>query len=72
MMKKSEHKLDGNDRYEGYSMDLIDAVARKLNFTYIFRLAADNKNGNYDEDKKEWSGIIGDVLNGVRQTFCYL
>lgn len=67
MPKKSEHKLDGNDRYEGYSMDLIDAIARKLNFTYVFRLAADNKNGNYDEDKKEWTGIIGDVLNGVRK-----
>lgn len=65
MPRKSEYRLEGNERYEGYSMDLIDAVARKLNFTYIFKLTPDNKNGNYDENKKEWTGIIGDVLNGV-------
>lgn len=30
----ANEKLEDNDRYEGYSMDLIDEISKILNFTY--------------------------------------
>ncbi|XP_025832120.1 glutamate receptor ionotropic, kainate 2-like [Agrilus planipennis] len=55
--------LEGNDRYEGYSMDLIQAIAEELNFTFKFVLTEGNYYGNYVPEKKTWNGLIGDLLN---------
>ncbi|XP_008198458.1 glutamate receptor ionotropic, kainate 3 isoform X2 [Tribolium castaneum] len=55
--------LTGNSRYEGFSMDLIDAIAGILGFKYEFRLAKDGKYGNYDPETKSWNGLIKDLLD---------
>ena len=57
--------LDGNDRYEGYSMDLISEIAKELKFKFRFELTADGKYGNYDDKIKGWNGLIGDLLSRV-------
>lgn len=57
--------LEGNAQFEGYSMDLIAEIARVLNFTFKFVLAADGKYGNYDEKTKNWNGLIKDLLDRV-------
>lgn len=57
--------LEGNAQFEGYSMDLIAEIARELNFTFKFALAADGKYGNYDEEAKNWNGLIKDLLERV-------
>lgn len=63
---KNGEVLTGNARYEGYSMDLIAAIANILNFTFEFELAADGKYGNYDPKTKSWNGLIKDLLDRVR------
>lgn len=67
MEKSSElgHPLKGNDRFEGYSLDLIDAISKILNFTYSFELVPDNNYGNYDPDTKEWNGLVRHILDRV-------
>ena len=37
--------LTGNDRFEGYCVDLTKRIAEILNFTYELRLVKDNKFG---------------------------
>lgn len=61
--------LEGNARFEGYSLDLIDAIAQNLNFTYKFVLSKDAKYGNYDPKTKSWNGIIKDLLDRVNYMF---
>lgn len=57
--------LEGNDRYEGYSMDLIQEVGNILGFKFEFRLAEDGNYGSYDPVTKNWDGLIRDVLDHV-------
>ncbi|KAF5287636.1 hypothetical protein FQA39_LY15839 [Lamprigera yunnana] len=54
-----------SSRYEGYAVDLIELIARELNFTYVFTIT--ESNGNYDESSGMWNGVVGDVINGVAQ-----
>lgn len=61
--------LEGNARYIGYSMDLIAAIARIIGFQFQFRMTDDNKNGNWDEKTKRWTGVIGDLLERVLHFF---
>lgn len=72
MRRKKKHAgedLEGNARFEGYSLDLIDEIAKHLNFTYRFELAKDEKYGNYDETTKSWNGLIKDLLDRVKFNF---
>lgn len=57
--------LEGNDRYEGYSMDLIDGIARILGFHYRFEIVADNKYGSLDKKTKKWDGLVKHLLDRV-------
>lgn len=60
--------LKGNDRYEGFCMDLISEIAKLLNFTFEFELAPDGKYGNYDPKTKSWNGLIKELLDRVKRT----
>lgn len=57
---------EGNDRYEGYSIDLIDAIAKHLGFKYIFEIVPDNAYGAYNPKKKTWNGLVKQLLDHVR------
>lgn len=50
-------------------MDLIDAIAKELNFTYKFVLTADGKYGNYDKETQSWNGLVKDLLDRASITF---
>lgn len=63
-------ELVGNDRYEGYSIDLIDGIAKILNFSYEFYLVPDNAYGSYHPETKQWDGLIRELKERVRK--CYL
>ncbi|XP_046988610.1 glutamate receptor ionotropic, kainate 2-like [Schistocerca americana] len=54
----------GNDRYEGYSMDLITQIAEILNFTFEFKLAPDGQYGNRNEKTGTWNGLVGELIAG--------
>ncbi|CAH1104230.1 unnamed protein product [Psylliodes chrysocephalus] len=54
--------LEGNDRYEGYTKDLMDEIAKNIDFTFELHITEGNLFGSYLEDQKRWTGLIGDLL----------
>ncbi|XP_070383016.1 glutamate [NMDA] receptor subunit 1-like isoform X2 [Dermacentor albipictus] len=54
---------------EGYCMDLLRSLARKLNFTYTLYQVQDGQYGTFDfvngSTYKRWSGMVGDLVRGV-------
>lgn len=65
MLKDVPNKLEGNDQYEGFGIELIEELAKKLGFTYTFRLQEDGKYGSLDSETKEWNGMIREIMEGV-------
>lgn len=64
MLRVSAKLMKGNSRYEGYGIDLLDALAEKLHFTYEIHPVKDGKYGRQDPKTLEWDGMIGEVVNG--------
>jgi ionotropic glutamate receptor len=56
--------LEGNDRFEGYCVELIQRIQKQLGYKYELELVADGKNGNFDKEKNEWNGLIGEIIKG--------
>lgn len=63
MLKESQTQLYGNERFEGFAIDLIAELAAMENFNYTFIIREDSSNGALVNGK--WGGMIGDVMNGV-------
>lgn len=63
MLKEGSEELRGNDRYEGYSADLIKLIAKILRFNYTIKEADDGKYGRFDEETGSWNGMIGELQN---------
>ncbi|XP_068998231.1 glutamate receptor ionotropic, kainate 3 [Embiotoca jacksoni] len=61
MLKKSDKALVGNDRFEGFCIDLLKELANILGFTYEIRLVPDGKYGSQD-DKGQWNGMIRELI----------
>ncbi|XP_056300418.1 glutamate receptor ionotropic, kainate 3 [Pseudoliparis swirei] len=61
MLKKSDKALVGNDRFEGYCVDLLSELANVLGFTYEIRLVPDGRYGSQDE-KGQWNGMIRELI----------
>lgn len=71
MMLKSDHKdRVGNDKYEGYVVDLIQMISEEINITYEFKLRSDG-NGKKDKKTGKWDGLIGEVQELVCITRAY-
>ena len=66
MYRENSDALFGNERYEGYNVDLIAEVARILGFNYTINIVADGNYGSYDEKNKTWNGMIGKVLGSLK------
>lgn len=64
MFRKSDTALFGNDRFEGYCIDLLKELAVILGFTYEIRLVEDGKYGAQD-DKGQWNGMIKELIDHV-------
>lgn len=55
----------GNDRWEGYCIDLIQALARIRNFSYKIRvLEGDSPPHGNKNEKGEWNGLIRELIDG--------
>lgn len=66
--KDYESKM-GNARFEGYAINLIDEIAKELNFKYEFYLAPDGKYGSYNPVTKKWDGLVKELLERVTLPF---
>lgn len=64
MYKKGHGNLTGNDRFEGYCVDLIQELSTILDFKYELYLVHDNRFGARRPDG-HWDGMVGEVLAGV-------
>ncbi|KAM7398088.1 hypothetical protein PAMA_006116 [Pampus argenteus] len=64
MHRKSDKELVGNDRFEGYCLDLLKELSNILGFTYEVRLVADGKYGAQN-DKGEWNGMVRELIDHV-------
>ena len=49
---------------EGYFIEPLYYLAKKLNFTAGFRYSVDGKWGGRDGDSGEWNGMIGMLISG--------
>lgn len=59
MLRESSKSKVGNDRFEGYIVDLIDELSKMLGFKYKFKLVDDNAYGVKNESGF-WNGLIGE------------
>lgn len=66
--RKSEEgvRLTGNDQFEGFVKDFMDEISRVKGFQYRLYIAPDNHQGSHDPVTGKWSGLIGEILEGVR------
>ncbi|XP_064608487.1 glutamate receptor 2-like [Liolophura sinensis] len=62
--KRDYEARSGNDRYEGFAVDLLREIADMLDFRYNIYLVNDGKFGSKNEKTGEWNGIIGELLAG--------
>jgi len=69
MLKDSSTKLSGNDRFEGFGIDLIHELSLMLGFNYTFHLQEDGVYGSMIRETKEWNGMIKELLDGVSFIF---
>ncbi|ELU00163.1 hypothetical protein CAPTEDRAFT_169825 [Capitella teleta] len=61
-MKENYRYLQGNDKYEGFCMDLLKEIAEMLGFEYEVYVVPDGEYGDKKPDGT-WSGVIGEILN---------
>lgn len=65
MLKESSKKLDGNDRYEGFGIEIIDELAKMNEFNYTFEIQADGVYGSLNSKTKKWNGMMEKIMDGV-------
>ncbi|KAK4881573.1 hypothetical protein RN001_004892 [Aquatica leii] len=65
MLKSSSNTLIGNDQFEGFSIDLIKALAEIEGFKYNFIRNEDDLNGSWNSETGKWNGMINDILTGT-------
>lgn len=69
MMKKNVDLYTGNDRYEGYCVDLATEISKHCHFDYKLTIVGDGKYGARDANTKIWNGMVGELVYGVRVFF---
>lgn len=61
----SENVLGKPKKYQGYSIDVLDALSNYLGFKYEIYVASDHKYGSLQPDG-QWNGLIGELVSKVR------
>uniref|UniRef100_A0A8C5D9K6 Glutamate receptor n=1 Tax=Gouania willdenowi TaxID=441366 RepID=A0A8C5D9K6_GOUWI len=64
MLKKNSELFVGNDRYEGYCVDLAAEIAKHCGIRYQLRIVGDGKYGARDAETKIWNGMVGELVYG--------
>uniref|UniRef100_A0A3Q2YM00 Glutamate receptor n=1 Tax=Hippocampus comes TaxID=109280 RepID=A0A3Q2YM00_HIPCM len=64
MYKKNYMHLEGNDRYEGYCVDLASEIAKHVGIKYKLSIVMDGKYGARDPETKAWNGMVGELVYG--------
>lgn len=62
MHKRTSERLEGNDQYEGFIVDLAAEIAAIVGFNYTIVPA--NAHGSIDKNG-QWNGMIRELLDEV-------
>ncbi|CAH2046640.1 unnamed protein product, partial [Iphiclides podalirius] len=62
MRQLSPDRLSGNSRYEGYCIELIEKLAKILNFNYTFIEQANGVYGSY-HPQRGWNGMMRRLMD---------
>ncbi|XP_064105620.1 LOW QUALITY PROTEIN: glutamate receptor ionotropic, kainate 2-like [Macrobrachium nipponense] len=63
MLRETSEPMTGNDRYEGFCIDLMHEVSELLGFNYTFKMADDGRHGKFVKKLERWDGMIGELLD---------
>ena len=66
--KKDNEDLVGNDRYEGYCVDLAEKICKALGIKCELQLVADEKYGEKEKNNGTWNGMVGELTRKVRDS----
>jgi ionotropic kainate glutamate receptor 2 len=73
MRKRSASQLSGNERFEGYAVDLLHELSLLYHFKYEILIQEDGSNGQklppYENGTIRWNGMMGEVIEEVRMSF---
>ncbi|KAK2881858.1 hypothetical protein Q8A73_022368 [Channa argus] len=64
MYKKNYMQLEGNDRFEGYCVDLASEIAKHVGIKYKLSIVPDGKYGARDPETRTWNGMVGELVYG--------
>ncbi|KAG7471389.1 hypothetical protein MATL_G00124130 [Megalops atlanticus] len=62
MLRQNHQELEGNDRYEGFCVDMLKELAAILKFKYRIRLVADGVYG-VPGANGTWTGMVGELIS---------
>ena len=65
-MQKQLHngeKLNGNDLFEGYCIDLLEQISKIVGFNYTIKLVDDGLYGTIEDGI--WNGLVKDLIDKV-------
>lgn len=69
MLRQNHQDLEGNDRYEGFCVDMLKELADILKFKYRIRLVGDGLYG-VPGTNGTWTGMVGELISRVGLHFC--
>uniref|UniRef100_A0A8B9HGN0 Glutamate receptor n=1 Tax=Astyanax mexicanus TaxID=7994 RepID=A0A8B9HGN0_ASTMX len=64
MLKNNHEQLVGNDKYEGYCVELAAEIAKHVGYQYKLKIVSDGKYGARDPETKMWNGMVGELVYG--------
>uniref|UniRef100_A0A6I8NAW9 Glutamate receptor n=1 Tax=Ornithorhynchus anatinus TaxID=9258 RepID=A0A6I8NAW9_ORNAN len=64
MLKKNANQFEGNERYEGYCVELAAEIAKHVGYSYRLEIVSDGKYGARDPESKAWNGMVGELVYG--------
>ncbi|XP_045125479.1 glutamate receptor ionotropic, kainate 2-like isoform X1 [Portunus trituberculatus] len=63
MLRKSSDQLTGNDRFEGFCIDIIKEISRQHGFNYSIEISPDGAYGSKNPITQEWNGIVRELID---------
>ncbi|XP_023327652.1 glutamate receptor ionotropic, kainate 1 [Eurytemora carolleeae] len=56
--------LYGNNRFEGFCVDLLEQIANQVGFKYYIELVPDNNYGALNLTTGKWNGLVRELMEG--------
>lgn len=70
MLRPNHQEMEGNERYEGFCVDMLKELADILKFKYCINLVGDGVYG-VSGTNGTWTGMVGELISRVRAAASY-